>query len=258
MEGSSRTYRHRSAMVLAGLGGAAATTITLANAVGAGAAAIFGADPLPDDSTVALAQPLDGSRWNLVVLRRLRGSSGCWQLQPDGLVQLEADALSNDALCNRLQSSSGYSLRSAGEALRAPWRLRIERQGQQLELQAFNPSLGQPVVVGLATLPKAAAGTALPAFTLNPGWTFQARSFEGRQLSHVYLSNREPIAALMARSGPPSSPPPLTASGPGRLNREALNREASSHDAAAPVPGQVIALQVVPFRGDADLSASSR
>ena len=247
MDRPSRTYRHLSGLVLGGLGAAAATTLSLGNAPGAGAAAIFGADPLPDDSTVALAQPVDGSRWNLVVVRRLQGSTGCWQRLGDGLVQLDTEAFSNDAVCNRLQSSSGYSLRSAGQDLRSPWRLRIERQGQQLALQAFNPSQGQTVVVGLAPAPEGPADTVLPAFTLSAGWSFQARSFEGRQLSHVYLSNQEPITALAARSTRPGTLPPLSA-----------RREPAPREAAAPMPGQVIALQVVPFRDNSDLSASSQ
>ena len=247
MDRPSRTYRHLSGLVLGGLGAAAATTLSLGNAPGAGAAAIFGADSLPDDSTVALAQPVDGSRWNLVVVRRLQGSTGCWQRLGDGLVQLDTEAFSNDAVCNRLQSSSGYSLRTAGQDLTSPWRLRIERQGQQLVLQAFNPSQGEPVVVGLTPLPEGKAGTALPAFTLSAGWSFQARSFEGRQLSHVYLSNQEPITALAARSTRPGTLPPLSA-----------RREPAPREAAAPMPGQVIALQVVPFRDNSDLSASSQ
>jgi hypothetical protein len=246
MDRSNRTYRHLSALVLGGVGAATATALSLGNAPGAGAAAIFGADPLPDDSTVALAQPVDGSRWNLVVVRRLQGSTGCWQRLSDGLVQLDTEALSNDAVCNRLQSSSGYSLRTAGQDLRSPWRLRIERQGQQLALQAFNPSQGQSIVVGLAPVPEGAGGSVLPAFTLSAGWSVQARSFEGRQLSHLYLSNQEPIAALVARSTRPGTLPPLTA-----------RREPVSREAAAPLPDQVIALQVVPYRGDSDLNAAN-
>ncbi len=117
MGGLKRTYRALTALSLAALGTAATA---IGNAPRAGAAGIFGAEPLAEGSTVALAQSVDGNRWNLVVVERLQPGSGCWQQQANGLVSLEPGALSNEALCNRLQSSSGYSLRAGGQDLRAP------------------------------------------------------------------------------------------------------------------------------------------
>ena len=220
----------------------------------AGAAGIFGAESLADDSTVALAQPVDGSRWNLVVVERLQPGSGCWQRQGNGLVTLEPEALNNDTLCNRLQSSSGYSLRAAGQDLGSPWRLRIEAVGNRLELQAFNPSLTSPITVG--TAPLSTDANALPAFSLNPGWSFQKRSYQGRPLSHVYLSSREPAALLQARArgqaaGTLSAPPTVG------LAVSSTARSSSSLTSREPVPGQVIALQVVPFRDDTNLTSSN-
>lgn len=230
----NRTYR---ALAVATLVASAPVT----SAPGAGAAGIFGANPLADESTVALAQPVDGSRWNLVVVQRLQGSTGCWRRQDDGLVSLEPEALSNDAVCSRLQSSSGYSLRAAGQDVGMPWRLRVEPVGNRLELQAFSPSQNTPITIATAPLVNGGTGTgsgvALPAFSLNPGWSFQQRSYEGRLLSHVYLSSQAPLTTLqsdrLSQERQPNTPPPLAAA------------------------GQVIALQVVPFRGDSDLTAAN-
>lgn len=253
----TRTYRGLTALALAGLG-AAATAV--AHAPGAGAAAIFGAQPLPDDSTVALAQPVDGNRWNLVVVERLQSGSSCWLRQANGLVSLEADAFNNDALCNRLQSSSGYSLRAGGQDLRAPWRLRIEASGNRLELQALNPSLPGTVVVGTAPLAAVNPGDPLPAFTLNPGWSFQKRSYAGRLLSHVYLSTRDPLAVLQARARgtttaaePPSALPPIAAN----TSKTSASAPTSQRN-REPMAGQVISLQVVPYRDNGDLTASNQ
>lgn len=251
MVGLKRTYRALTALSLAGLGAIAAS---MANAPGAGAAGIFGAEPLAKGSTVALAQPVDGNRWNLVVVERLQPGNGCWQLQASGLVTLEPDALTNETLCNRLQSSSGYSLRAGGQDLSAPWRLRIEASGNRLELQALNPSLPAPLTIGTAPLVSVSPGGALPAFNLNPGWTFEKRSYEGRLLSHVYLSSRDPLALLQARARGQAPAPSLAI---GRLAvppAVAVNPALTSRE---PVAGQVIALQVVPFRDDANLTASN-
>jgi len=230
----NRTYRALTGLALLG---AAATAAALWPAPWADAAGMFQAEPLAEGSTVALAQPVDGNRWNLVVVERLQAGRGCWQRHSDGLVTLEADALSNEAGCSRLQSSSGYSLRAAGQDLRTPWRLRIEAVGERLELQAFNPGLSTPVTIGTAPIPSGVIGAALPAFSLNPGWSFQRRSYQGRLLSHVYLSS---AAALAARRPPVL--PALSSPQPGR----------------DPLPGQVISLQVVPFSEDAGFTASTQ
>jgi hypothetical protein len=238
--------------------GVAALSLAVAGGLGtspqrrAEAAGIFGAEPLAEDSTVALAQPQGGDRWSLVVLERLQPGATCWQRQPDGLVRPDPEGFSNGLLCSRLQSSSGYSLRAGGLDLPSPWRLRIEPVGDQLELQAFNPSLASPVTLGMAPLIRAGAPGALAAFQLNPGWSFQKRSYEGRLLSHVYLSSRQPLAALVAgrQSLPaagrvvvekPASPPSLM--------NPAIGRD--------PASGQVVALQVVPYQDNPGLSAAN-
>ena len=234
---------------------AAIATAALANAPVAGAAGIFGAEPLADDSTVALAQPVDGSRWNLVVVERLQPGTGCWQRQSQGLVSLEPDALSNETHCNRLQSSSGYSLRAAGQDLRSPWRLRIEAVDNRLELQAFNPSLSSPITIGTAPLSSNASG--LPAFTLKPGWSFQKRSYEGRLLSHVYLSSREPAAVLQARARGQAAGGSLAVGKLVAPPAVSTNPNPAGLTSRDPAPGQVIALQVVPFRDDTNLTAAN-
>lgn len=258
--GTSKRTRHGLGALAAGAAGIAVAA--MANAPVAGAAGIFGAEPLAEGSTVALAQPVDGTRWNLVVVERLQPGTGCWQQQGQGLVSLEPDALTNETLCNRLQSSSGYSLRAAGQDLRSPWRLRIEAVDNRLELQAFNPSLSTPITIG--TAPLSSNASALPAFTLNPGWSFQKRSYEGRLLSHVYLSSREPAAVLQARAraaggsltiGKLVAPPAVSVTAAASPTRTGPNPASlASRD---PMPGQVIALQVVPFQDDTNLTTSN-
>ena len=251
MERSKRRYRARAALSLAGIGASAAMSALVP---GAGAAGFFEAEPMAEGSTVALAKPVDGTRWGLVVVERLQPESDCWRREADGLVSLGANALSNDSLCNRLQSSSGYSLRAAGQDLPSPWRLRIEAVGNRLELQALNPSLPEPITIGTAPLVNSTDGTSLPAFSLNPGWSFQKRSYQGRLLSHVYFSSQSSLSQLQALArGNGSEPsqaralPPLTAAG----------RSSDAGATPAPAPGEVIALQVVPFRDETNLTAAN-
>jgi hypothetical protein len=258
-----RTYRALAALAL---GAGAAMAAPLALTPLADAASLFGAEPLADGSTVALAQPVDAGRWNLVVVERLQGATGCWQRLGDGRVSVDPEALSNESLCNRLQSSSGYSLRADGQDLGSPWRLRIEAVGNRLELQALNPSLPAPITIGTAQQPPQGDTTALAAFSLNPGWSFQKRSYGGRLLSHVYLNSREPLRSLQARARglapasaalPTALPPVVVSSG---RSRDLAGQSAPGNAGVSsnePAPGQVIALQVVPFSDDPGITASN-
>jgi hypothetical protein len=231
--------RYRGPLLLM-LTGAALVSSAMANHPQAEAQSLFGAEPVSSGSTLAIAQPLGNDRWTLAVVERLLPGRHCWREQSDGSVKLRTEDFLRPGLCRRVQSSSSYSLRAAGEDLPTTWRLRIEAVGNRLELQAFNPSQPTPIVIGVGQKPSAnrmgAGSDIVPAFSLNPGWGFEKRSYEGRLLSHVYLSSPQPIGAELNASRPLLvAPPPL----PTRAEPRML---------VSPQPDQVIALEVVPFR----------
>lgn len=198
------------------------------------AESLFGAEPVPEGSILTVAQPLGDDRWTLVLVERLQPGRHCWRDQGDGSVKLRTADFLRPGLCTRAQSSSSFSLRAAGRDLPTYWRLRIEPVGTRLELQAFNPSQPTPITIGVGQKPAGDSKDTMPALRLNPGWTLEKRSYEGRLLSHLYLSSREPIGASLSASGElPIAPPPL----PPRAEPRTVAQE----------PGQVIALQVIPF-----------
>jgi hypothetical protein len=250
-------------------------------------AGVFGRQPLVEDATVALAQPLDNGQWKLILVERLQpGAAGCWSRQSDGSVLLApqiggvrasgaqlsesqligSEAGAGDSRCSRLQSSSGYSLRAADGELPSPWRLRIAAGAAGLELQALNPSLKKPLTVALAPMPPA-AGEGLVSFRLEPGWSFQGRTHAGRRLSHIYLASAEPLALLQARArggdiqslaGLPPPPPPLELAQRERRRPDGWRRpQQISRASIEPAPGQVISLPVLPFQETAALPATS-
>lgn len=263
---SARPY-----LALAGLG------LGVAGAVaGSGLATaqpLFQGTPLNPERVIALAQPLAGNRWNLVLLEQLQAGVNCWQRLADGSVLNMADGVRNETFCGRYGSSSAYSLRVGGSDLSSPWRLRLEAGNDRLELQATSPQSAAPILVASAPLPTGSGGGAFTPLELEPGWALERRSFNGRPLNHLYLSNGDPLPALIARASgsvltaPPLMPPPLlTAAAPrGRdRNRPPLRGPGQASGAATaagqqpllgaprrlagePQPGEVIALQVVPF-----------
>jgi hypothetical protein len=298
-----RTY-----LPLVGLGLVGASGLALLPL--AGSAGVFGSQPLAEGATVALAQPLDSDQWNLILVEQLQpGAASCWSRQSDGSVTIAGvnsagekgpgvnsasensasekggsqasssqiispGAANGDARCSRLQSSSGYSLRAADGDLPSPWRLRIAAGAAGLELQALNPSLTTPVPVARAPMPPA-AGQGLASFRLEPGWSFQGRTYAGRRLSHIYLASSEPLSLLQARargnvqSFPVQSfaglppPPPLELAQRDRRRSQSWRRQQQISSASIepapgqPAPGQVISLPVLPFQEALGLSATT-
>jgi len=175
------------------------------------AATSFGSEPLVQDRVIALAQPLSGDRWNLILLEQREPGPPCWRRNANGSV-LTYEMHLPEATCGRYLSSSAYSLRVGGEDLRHPWRLRVDNNNGQLQLLASGSQQSEPLLIGSGR----AAGSALVELELHNNWTFARRSFEGQALSHLYVAHENPLPVLLAqaRSGsqllaaPPAPPPP--------------------------------------------------
>lgn len=266
---------------LAAAGLSLATGATAAGLIPlAQARALFESQPIPANQVIVLAQPLAGNRWTLVLLEQRQAEIPCWQSQRDGTVLSMADGVRNETYCGRYSSSGAYSLRVAGNDLNRPWQLKLERSNDQLQLQATNPQTRNPIVVGQAPIPATMPGpNTLVPLALEEGWELERRSYDGRLLSHIYLSNGTPLPLLLARSRsgspllamPPAPLPPLMASGrsasattnatanasvgsrnrgnsPSRRLPLSASSSLSSSSLNSSSLSQVIALQVVPFR----------
>lgn len=257
---------------LAAAGLSLATGATAAGLIPlAQARALFESQPIPANQVIVLAQPLAGNRWTLVLLEQRQAEIPCWQSQRDGTVLSMADGVRNETYCGRYSSSGAYSLRVAGNDLNRPWQLKLERSNNQLQLQATSPQARNPIVVGQAPIPTTMPGpNTLVPLALEEGWELERRSYDGRLLSHLYLSNGTPLPLLLARSRsgnpllatPPAPLPPLMASGRStnaNANATVESRDRSnspsrrlplsaSSSLSSSSLSQVIALQVVPFR----------
>jgi hypothetical protein len=246
------------------------------------AAAPFGSTAVAEDQVIALAQPLSDGRWNLIVLEQRQPAPPCWRRNPDGSV-LTYEMHLPESTCGRYLSSSAYSLRVAGDDLRHPWRLRVESSNGQLQLLATGSQQPQPLLLGSGQ----AAGSALVELKLQNDWAFERRTYNGQNLSHLYLAHANPLPVLLAeaRGGGssllaalPAPPPPPTPDRPSSALRRAAPASSPAAQAEATstsssrlarleslrfgrprsTPGGspagiddgsgVIALQVVPFR----------
>jgi hypothetical protein len=255
---SSRLRRLRLPLALGAtaLGTGAAALLGSAPSERAQAANLFGSQPIAPGQAIALAQPLAGGRWNLIVLEQLQPEPPCWREFPDGSV-VSYDGDVSEGVCGRYLSSSAYSLRVNDSDLTSPWRLRVENADGELRLMASNPQ--HTTLIPVATGRAAANG--LSALQLAPGWSFQRRTYGDETLRHLYMAHAEPLPVLIARARgggelaalPAVTPPPSLAAASrlerssSRLSRLDSRVSRSTTSRSASRPAGVVALEVVPY-----------
>jgi hypothetical protein len=250
-----------------------------AQGLGVRANGLFGSAPVDTNSFAVLARPVGDDDWTLVVLEQLRARPFCWTPRPDGLVDPTLNRFDYTGICGRFIDSNGYSLRMGNVDYSHAYRLRVQRQGAELQLLATTASRGAELLVGRGPVPRRDRDLFV-SLKLEPGWELRRRLFGERSLNHVYFANGQPLDSLIATArgrtvtgegllaSPAAPPPPLTVDGgdlptprePGRLARGARQVPSPwspAPDARAATPaetpadgattGGVVALQVIPY-----------
>jgi hypothetical protein len=178
---------------------------------------LFNSAPVDAPSFAILARPVADDDWSLVVLEQLQPRPFCWTPRPDGLVDPTLNRFDYTGICGRFIDSNGYSLRIGDVDLGHAYRLRLQRQGNELQLLASTASRSAELVVGRGTVPRRDRDLFV-ALQLEPGWELRRRMFGDRSLNHVYFSNGQPLDNLIAAaSGRGSVATEMSVQGPGRL-----------------------------------------
>lgn len=248
---------------------------------------LFNSAPVESAKFAVLARPVGDDDWTLVVLEQLRARPFCWTPRPDGLVDPSLNRFNYTGICGRFIDSNGYSLRIGDVDLNHAYRLRVQRQGSELQLLATTASRGAELVVGRGTVPRRDRDLFV-SLQLEPGWELRRRVFGARGLNHVYFANSQPLDTLIATArgrrgddpaspggspfAPPIAPPPLADNpgervggprreGPGgarefsrqaRGARPSFQEPDTSAAAGGPTASEgagsgVVALQVIPY-----------
>ncbi|MGD1855380.1 MAG: DUF3747 domain-containing protein [Leptolyngbyaceae cyanobacterium] len=183
-------------------------------------AAQFEQQPIANDRVVAVAEPISNGRfYKLLIIEQISSVRRCWQEQGGSPATIEPLLLTFDftGICGRSSDSNGYSVRINGEDLGSRYRLQIEKQGDILVLVAA-PS---PLQRGLPKLELGrSTGTAndFVKIELDAGWTMARRVYNGQTLGHTYLSNAQPLDAVIAASGAAAPRPSVPLPTPPRDN----------------------------------------
>lgn len=155
---------------------------------------------------VAIARPYGGNKYDLLILQQIPGKRQCWQETGSNPVIIDPLLLNFDftGSCERSTDSNGYSIRLNEQDLGLDYLLRVVERNGELVLVGTSRRNGNPeeIVIGRTH----GLGQGLIKFDLDGGWRFSKRAYQGRTLSHVYLTGDR---SAINTSQPPSTLPPM-------------------------------------------------
>lgn len=181
----------------------------------------YGQQPISSDRAVAIAEPVANGRfYRLLVLEQLSDERACFAEQAGSPTVIEPLLLNFDfsGICGRRSDSNGYSVRIGNEDLSRRYRLQITRRGDSLVLVALPGALpGQNSDLPVLEIGRSnGVANDFVKLTLDPGWQISRRTLNGSTQGHVYLSNDQSLATVIAQAGGsrPSAPPVPTTPAP--------------------------------------------
>lgn len=198
---------------------ATAATLTLFGATTRVDAQAFDNIEVNQEDFVLVAAPGGGllGRPEFMIIEQKSDAQLCWSEAGSNPTQIEPLLLNFDfsGICGRSTDSNGYSLRAGDGDAGSRFNLSIDEEDGEYLLVAkpstfpTNPYRNSPPLTLGRTFGQASNG--FTKIFLNPGWRLTRRSFEGRTLGHLYLTNDATLAALVEQGGGPiATEPPVT------------------------------------------------
>ena len=188
--------------------GIATVAVGLVSSMGAAIAQTFGKVEVDQSQYVVVAAR--GSRlvpYSLMVIGQLTNERPCWSELGTNPVEITPLLLDFDfsGICSRATDSNGYSPRLADEDLGSRYRLQVTEQEGDLVLSAVprpgpRPTQGGSFIIGRTG---GISSTGFAKINLNSGWRLTRRTFENRNLGHLYLTNDLALAQVLETDGGP-------------------------------------------------------
>jgi N-acetylmuramoyl-L-alanine amidase len=186
---------------------ATATVGTLgAMTTGAIANSPFGQQEVDQGKFIAVAAPIgSGNAHQLLILEQVSNSRRCWNEAGNAPVEVDPLLLGFDftGICGRSTDSNGYSIRMNGQDLGVQYSLRVARQNGEMVLVGV-PFRGQGETLEIGRTGGITNNFA--KISLDDGWRFTKRTYDGRTLGHVYLTY-DGTAAVPTPGGGTTLPP---------------------------------------------------
>lgn len=195
---------------------AATTAFFSVSTFNAATAATFDNQEVNADKLIVVATPVYGNNQRqLLIVEQISNKRPCWSESGSNPVNVDPLLLNFDftGICGRLTDSNGYSIRMAGQDMGLDYLLRIvERNGDLLLVGSHRVNRQMPdIEIGKTN----GIAEGFGKIILNPGWRLTRRTYQGKVLGHIYLTNDSATLPTTpdSNSTPPSVPTnPLPAS----------------------------------------------
>ena len=124
----------------------------------------------------------------LLILEQKTDTRQCWSESGDRPTLVDPLLLNFNftGICGRATDSNGYSIRMAGTDLALDYALSLQMSGGDIRLMGISridsnaPRLLIGKTYGLAN--------GMTKIILEPGWRFAKRSYQGKELGHIYIT----------------------------------------------------------------------
>ncbi|AFZ20804.1 DUF3747 domain-containing protein [Allocoleopsis franciscana] len=198
-------------------GTVAAFATVLISIIGAGTlakAATFGKQEVDQNKFVAVAAPYGNNQHQLLLIEQISSKRPCWSESGSNPVTVDPLLLNFDfsGICGRSTDSNGYSMRLADEDFGLQYLLNVVQRNGELQLIATSRTnrTAPDIVIGRTR----GLTSGFAKIFLEPGWRLTKRTYEGKTLGHVYLTNDLTLASI-AGSGSGSGTGTDTGTGTG-------------------------------------------
>ncbi len=177
-------------------------------------AATFDTQEVNGNNFIVLATPANGNNQHqLLILEQISNKRLCWtQGSAPGTVDPLLLKFDFTGVCGRSTDSNGYSIRMGSQDLGLDYLLRVvERDGKLMLVGSHRVNRQMPdIEIG-------STDTTIEGFekiVLNPGWRLTRRTYQGKALGHIYITNdaaTPPVTPSSTAPSPlPTSPLPVT------------------------------------------------
>nr|MCU0516153.1 DUF3747 domain-containing protein [Oscillatoria sp. Prado101] len=167
----------------------ATATVSTLSAFSPALAFTFGQQEVEQSKFIAVAQPLAGNTYKLLLIEQISNQRQCWSESSSNPVKVEPLLLQFDftGICGRGLDSNGYSVRMAEQDLGLQYTLNLVNRDGDIQLVATsnNDPKAPPIVIGRTN----GIADGFLKINLAPGWRFTKRTYNGKILGHVYFTS---------------------------------------------------------------------
>jgi hypothetical protein len=174
-------------------------------------ASVFGNTEVSQNRFVAIASPfgVNQQRYNLIIIEQIGNQRPCWQESGSNPTIIEPlyETFDFTGICSRSTDSNGYSIRVDNRDFSGDLILTIVPRGNELVLMGSTlRGRSQPVVIGRTQ----GIGNGHHKIILDPGWRFTKRTYQDRNLAHVYLTGDSAQVGMPGDNTNVATPSPAT------------------------------------------------